>query len=228
MLSLLRRTHVYYYTINSSTKQLDTYGGNPPGVMRCNSVMDWSLIGCARCFVPTRVMSCAFDALRIVRFGNESLFCSDYGLVSIVVRTPSWGSGVFYAPADLNAPLLITQPPSWGVKGLLPWNHISTWGDTGRQLMLCVTSENNIQTYVVTYVYLQYIIYMYYMYVCFLNKIIYLSLAHVVCMFPVLCRAVLFYLRVVVLCSVGVACSGCLLVRVFFGSLEWGNSVMFS
>ena len=61
-------------------------------------------------------------------------------------------------------------------QGLLPWNHISTWGDTGRQLMLCVTSENNIQTYVVTYVYLKYIIYMYYMYVCFLNKIIYLSI----------------------------------------------------
>ena len=36
--------------------------------------------------------------------------------------------------------LLITQPPSWGVKGLLPWNHISTWGDTGRQHTLCVTS----------------------------------------------------------------------------------------
>ena len=29
MLSLLHRTHVYYCTINSSTKRLDTYGGNP-------------------------------------------------------------------------------------------------------------------------------------------------------------------------------------------------------
>ena len=42
----------------------------PGGVMCCDYVMDYLLLGCARCFVQPTIISSAFDAFRIVGFGT--------------------------------------------------------------------------------------------------------------------------------------------------------------
>ena len=44
MWHLLRSTNGYYYTINSLTKRLDTYGGNPPENMEATLLRMLSLL----------------------------------------------------------------------------------------------------------------------------------------------------------------------------------------
>ena len=86
----------------------------PAGVMRYNSVMDGSLIGCARCFVPPTVMSCAFDALRIVHFRKFFVWGTVWFLLS---AGPLLGAPVFLAHVVYMLPVLYR--PSCSTSGWL-------------------------------------------------------------------------------------------------------------